>query len=585
MPDSPPRARRFRTCLVAFALAALVPARAATISTPDGGTYTGPLLEGRLHGEGRLEWESGAHYSGSFERGQMSGRGLLVLPDGSRHEGMFRNGALNGEGRMSLPDGSVYTGWFRHGFLHGRGHYAGPDGTYEGSFRDGRFSGRGELTLTGGARYRGEFSLGRFEGKGRFESEAGEVFEGEFSADQFTGKGRLSRPDGSRYEGGFINWLAEGPGRFTSPDGIVFEGRFESGEVTGPARIRYPDGAVYEGGVEAWLPEGDGVMQFANGDRYEGQFASGQLDGKGVMRLATPRDGLSRLDGPWVQGRLVDPAAERAQLESAESLLYEEPDRLRQRISGLKPGDPDTLDMYLLTVAGDGAQEVFRRETAFVRKQFEARFATGGRALGLTNTRTVPLADPVATRTGIRRAIEGIAAAMNRDQDILFLYLSSHGSPAPALSLAQPAFDLPDLEAGELARVLRESGIRWRVIVVSACYSGGFIDALRDPGTLLITAARHDRRSFGCADENDFTYFGRAFFQDALPQSASFQEAFARAQKLIRERELALLERSGPVEEQDFSLPQIDAPAPITRHLARWWATLPRPAVARSTDR
>ena len=43
---------------------------------------------------------------------------------------------------------------------------------------------------------------------------------------------------------------------------------------------------------------------------------------------------------------------------------------------------------------------------------------------------------------------------------------------------------------------------------------------------MVITAARADRTSFGCADENDFTYFGRAFFNEALPASGSFFEAF-----------------------------------------------------------
>jgi len=122
-------------------------------------------------------------------------------------------------------------------------------------------------------------------------------------------------------------------------------------------------------------------------------------------------------------------------------------------------------------------------------------------------------------------------------------------------------------------------------VVVSACFSGGFIPPLRDPGTLVITAARHDRRSFGCSDENDFTYFGRAFFKDALPASHSFQEAFEKAERLIRQRELALLETRGEVSEEEFSLPQIAAPAAIRRQVARWWATLTAATPASSRHR
>ena len=104
--------------------------------------------------------------------------------------------------------------------------------------------------------------------------------------------------------------------------------------------------------------------------------------------------------------------------------------------------------------------------------------------------------------------------------------------------LNQNGMDLRDLSAADLGRLLRESGIRWKVVVISACYSGGFVDPLKDDGTLVITAARHDRQSFGCADENDFTYFGRAYFKEALPQASSFQDAFRKAEGIVREMEL-----------------------------------------------
>jgi hypothetical protein len=134
--------------------------------------------------------------------------------------------------------------------------------------------------------------------------------------------------------------------------------------------------------------------------------------------------------------------------------------------------------------------------------------------------------------------------------------------------------DLPDLSAAELGRLLRESGIRWKVVVISACYSGGFLQPLKDDGTLVITAARHDRASFGCADENDFTYFGRAYFEKALPQASSFQDAFRKAESIVREMELqapAQPAAGGKPADAEHSLPQMDSPAPIEQQLQRWW--------------
>ncbi len=81
-------------------------------------------------------------------------------------------------------------------------------------------------------------------------------------------------------------------------------------------------------------------------------------------------------------------------------------------------------------------------------------------------------------------------------------------------------------------------------MVVSACYSGSFIDPVKDTITLIIAATRHDRRSFGCADENYFTYFGRAFSKESLPQSRLFQDAFRRAEKLIKQWEAKEITKS-----------------------------------------
>ena len=106
-----------------------------------------------------------------------------------------------------------------------------------------------------------------------------------------------------------------------------------------------------------------------------------------------------------------------------------------------------------------------------------------------------------------------------------------------------------DLPADELRTILDRIGIRWRAIVVSACYSGGFVDALKDERSLVITAARDDRSSFGCAHENDFTYFGRAYFDEHLRTGHSFTKAFEEARDVIARRE----------KEQELtpSLPQI----------------------------
>ncbi|MEB0135959.1 C13 family peptidase [Actimicrobium sp. CCC2.4] len=258
-----------------------------------------------------------------------------------------------------------------------------------------------------------------------------------------------------------------------------------------------------------------------------------------------------------------------------EAALYLQRPLLDQALATLAPTDPQRIGMYFLGVAGDGTQEVFRREVEFVRKQFDRDFGTRGRSIMLINSRNTVSTLPMATRTSLRAALQSIAGRMDRQKDILFLFLTSHGTPSHELVLGQFGMDLPGLQASELALLLKQQQIRWKVVVVSACYAGGFIAPLKDDRTLIITAARQDRSSFGCADDNDFTYFGRAFFKESLPKSDSFDEAFRLSDKLITSWELRDRQTAPKGEIIPHSYPQISSPAAIMAYLARWRAQLP----------
>jgi hypothetical protein len=144
---------------------------------------------------------------------------------------------------------------------------------------------------------------------------------------------------------------------------------------------------------------------------------------------------------------------------------------------------------------------------------------------------------PLASGTALSYALKGVASKMQIDRDILFLALSSHGSDDPLLSVTNGSLPLQDLSGEMLAEALRESGIKWKVIVISACHAGAFIEPLKDEHTILLTAAAADRSSFGCADDRDLTYFGEAFYRDALPEATSLRDAFDKAKAWITDRE------------------------------------------------
>jgi hypothetical protein len=176
-------------------------------------------------------------------------------------------------------------------------------------------------------------------------------------------------------------------------------------------------------------------------------------------------------------------------------------------------------------------QSVFASEADKAAHIMAARYGKGGRVIVRVNSRQqthAMISDLVAS-------IDALATAMDRDRDILMLILTSHGSPDGIAVKGGGRDQL--LTPGRLKQILDDSGIRNRVLIISACYSGVFADRLADDHTLIITAADAHHPSFGCRDGSIWTYFGDAFFHRAIPRSATVAAAFSTATAIVAERE------------------------------------------------
>ena len=219
-----------------------------------------------------------------------------------------------------------------------------------------------------------------------------------------------------------------------------------------------------------------------------------------------------------------------------EDNIYRQSQLLAETLARLQPGRPGQVELYFVGAAGYAAQDVFMREVSSIARLFDERFGTAGRSLKLINNADTIRDVPIASKTALKQAFGRVAELMNPDEDILFLFMTSHGSKEHKFSLDFGMMRFNDLDPPALRRLLDDAGIRRRVIVVSACYSG-FIDALKNDDTLVMTAAAADKNSFGCENENDYTYFGKAYFDEALRKTWSFTEAFEMAKPVIAERE------------------------------------------------
>ena len=241
-------------------------------------------------------------------------------------------------------------------------------------------------------------------------------------------------------------------------------------------------------------------------------------------------------------------------------------------VAELAPQVPGRVDLYVVAFGGDGGERVFRNEVEYVERLYSTRFGADGRVVSLINSPDTVETRPIASRRNLRRALRGVGQRVDPAEDIVMLFMTSHGSEDHELYVALEPLPLAQIEPGDVQLALDDAGIEWRIVVVSACYSGGFIPALAGPRSLVISAARSDRTSFGCGVESDFTYFGHAFFVEALNETLSPVEAFERADELIAKRERA--------EDVKRSHPQISRAPELEQRLARWLAELtPGPVV------
>jgi hypothetical protein len=235
---------------------------------------------------------------------------------------------------------------------------------------------------------------------------------------------------------------------------------------------------------------------------------------------------------------LTDDVEEEQQQDDTgtESLLYDQPSRLVAASEHMVARQPDKDNVFFLGFAGDGEQGIFKRESLFAESVFAEHFSAEDRAVELINDNDDRDSYPIASVSGLQQMLKLIAGRMDLEQDVLVLMLTSHGS-REGLAVVNGSLPLVQLSPVELQHALDESGIKWRVVVVSACYSGVFLDALKGDTTLVITAADAEHSSFGCDDDRELTYFGEALLKDSIPTTHSLEEAFKKASDLIQARE------------------------------------------------
>lgn len=222
-----------------------------------------------------------------------------------------------------------------------------------------------------------------------------------------------------------------------------------------------------------------------------------------------------------------------------EQLYYDQYQLLHNALDLIHPGVLGKPEIFFVGFGSDATQDVFMKEARYIQSASDMHLGTTDRSMVMINNIKTIDTIPLATSTNLALSLTHISQKMNLEEDVLFLYLTSHGSSNHELAVNMWLLDLNDVRPEDISAYLDEAGIRWRIILISACYSGGFIQKLQNENSLIFTAAAADKTSFGCSNENDFTYFGKEVFDQIKRGPYSLEASFKMVIEKIKQRELS----------------------------------------------
>lgn len=207
-------------------------------------------------------------------------------------------------------------------------------------------------------------------------------------------------------------------------------------------------------------------------------------------------------------------------------------------LSALQPARPGRPDVYLL-VAAFWSDPVFENEARQGAAILSRDLGADGRTIVLTGgvggpgDRTFAPATPF----NLNAAIGRIGEMIDPSEDLVVLFLTSHGYPDGGMAIREHNRMQGVLRPVHLRDALADAGIRTRVVIVSSCFAGAFIPPLMNEDTIVFTAAAHNRTSFGCQPTREWTYFGDAFLSQAVGNGAGLVAGFDSATRTIAQWE------------------------------------------------
>jgi hypothetical protein len=187
-------------------------------------------------------------------------------------------------------------------------------------------------------------------------------------------------------------------------------------------------------------------------------------------------------------------------------------------------------------VAGDTAQPVFDNAVRAVKTWLGQQGVPESDIHRLSAGASAR--DPSVESATLQRVLDRIASLQSRPGDRCFIFITSHGGRGLGIYLSR---DDEMLRPAALARALAKgcAGVP-TVVIVSGCYSGSFARApMTAPNRIILTAARADRSSFGCAADRTYTDYDSCLL-GSFVHATSWRVVFDETKACVARRERQL---------------------------------------------
>ena len=242
---------------------------------------------------------------------------------------------------------------------------------------------------------------------------------------------------------------------------------------------------------------------------------------------------------PWWQAFDSTPASSDAVSPASEAVLAAQEFMMDRALDSLEDERPGVTDLYFVGFAPDARRPGFAADVDAAQRTMDERWNTNGRSVVLLNSPLTVAERPFASITHLRKVLLEIGEVIDSDDDVVMVYVTGASGSDHTLTAINPPLQLASLSPQGLRQLLDAAGIRWRIVVVSTCQAGAWIDALKDDETIVIASSAADVRGGDCAGGVRPSSFGDAFFGVAMRGNDDLVHAFEAARRQLNERRAA----------------------------------------------